>query len=109
MPDVHSLSDKADVIERVVALAAAMPDPLENSLPLQDGFIRSFYSGVPPQDLAARTPECLLAVVASVWQFLQKRKVGTAQVRVLDAADPAYAWSAGRTVVDQRRHAVSGR
>ena len=100
MPDAHSLSDKADVIERVVALAAAMPDPLENSLPLQAGFIRSFYSGVPPQDLAARTPECLLAVVASVWQFLQKRKVGTAQVRVLDAADPAYAWSAGRTVVD---------
>ena len=100
MPDVHSASDKADVMERVAALAAAMPDPPEYCLPLGDDFITSFYSGVPPQDLVTRTPECLLAVVASVWQFLQRRKVGAAQVRVLDAHDPSYAWSAGRTIVD---------
>ena len=100
MPDVHSANDKAGAIDRVVALAAALPATEGGALRLPEAFIRRFYRGVPPEDFRSRTAERLLAAVLSMWQFLQRRKPGGALVRVQDPGTPGSEWGTGLTVVD---------
>jgi glutamate dehydrogenase len=100
MPDIHSADDKASMIDRVVALAAARPTPPLGAPPLLEAFLRHFYLGVPPQDLVTRTPEALLTTAMASWDFLQARKPGAAHVRVATPSSGETGPGAPRTIVD---------
>lgn len=55
-------------------------------------FARSLFSGLSRTDLAARTPDDLVACARSLWDFAATRAPGTAKLRVL-RPDPAQsAW-----------------
>ncbi len=56
-------------------------------------FVRQFYSGSPPDELAGRGPEALVDMAAVAWDALQNRKTGTPKVNVIDAPGK------GRTII----------
>ena len=55
-------------------------------------FARSLFSGLSRTDLAARTPDDLVACARSLWDFAETRAPGTAKVRVLRPDPASSAW-----------------
>src|SRR5690242_14957237 len=75
--------DLSALIAAVVAVAEKKSTAKKNaSLPL---FIRQFYAASPPDELRSRDPEMLYDAAARAWDALQKRKVGTAKISVVNA------------------------
>lgn len=52
-------------------------------------FVRQFYAGSPPDELAGRTPEALVDMAAAAWEALQNRRAGSPKVNVIDAPGTA--------------------
>lgn len=60
-------------------------------------FARQFYAGLAIADLEARTPEALLAGVASIWSFFEQRDPDVPKVRVFR---PQGDWAGAPLVVE---------
>ena len=50
-------------------------------------FVRQFYAGSPPDELAGRTPQALCETAAAVWALMQNRKAGTPKIGIANSSD----------------------
>ncbi len=62
--------------------------------------VRQLYAQVPPDDLLAERPDDLYAAARSLWLFAQKRRPGTAKVRVYQPRRAEHGWEAPYGVVE---------
>ena len=90
---LHAETEKLALIDKVAAAAAKAKSGVD------EGFVRTFYKNVPPDDILPRPPEALVAAAEALWQFMAERRPGKAKIRVLPPGDKANTWTAGRTVV----------
>ena len=62
--------------------------------------IRQFYAHVPPEDLLSREQRDLFGAAKSLWEFAQRRKPGTATLRVFNPREAEEGWHSPRTIVE---------
>ncbi len=81
----------ADIIAAVVAVAdkRAAGKKAPQNAQLFARFVRQFFAGSPPDELAGRTPEALADMAAAAWDFFQTHKAGSAKVSVAAAGERA--------------------
>ncbi|HVO89551.1 MAG TPA: NAD-glutamate dehydrogenase, partial [Casimicrobiaceae bacterium] len=85
-------------VEEVIALLRSrMP---QQQSELLEPFVRRYYEGVDPEDLAERDPLDLYGSVLSHWQFGQKRDPGATRLRVINPTIEEHGWQSTHTVVE---------
>ena len=95
MTVIDSRKDK--IVNSVVAEARRRA---KGKTDLVETFVRAFYAGVAPQQLAERTPEALAGAALSALDTLAKRKPGESNVRVLNPDAKRDGWSTPNTVIE---------
>jgi glutamate dehydrogenase len=90
--------DEADLIERPARLARGRL-PREQA-DLAEAFVRLYYAGVDPEELAARAPEDLAGAAASHLAFGRRYAGGAPKVRVYNPRSEEHGWQCGHTVVE---------
>jgi glutamate dehydrogenase len=89
---------KAATIDEVVAqLYEKLPD--ETAVVL-DCFVREYYRGMAPEDLAGHTVLDLYGAAVALWNFAGTRRKGEALVRVLSPRLEDHGWRSPHTVVE---------
>ena len=95
---VRAEEQKNEAVEAVAALATRQLG--DGRAAAIAGFVRGFYSHVPPEDILARAPEDLCGAALSLWQFAETRQAGRAKLRVVDPRAGEEGWRAPRIVVE---------
>jgi glutamate dehydrogenase len=65
-----------------------------------EAFVRRYYEGAAPEDLAQRAVEDLVGAALSHWDFARQRAPGTECVRVLNPDLDAHGWRSTHTVIE---------
>jgi len=65
-----------------------------------EAFVRLFYANVSPDDIVEETPESLYRAALSLWKHGERRKPGTAKVRVFNPQSDEHGWQSPNTVVE---------
>ena len=90
---LHAETEKLALIDKVATAAA------KAKIGVDEGFVRTFYKNVPPDDILPRAPDALVSAAEALWRFMAERRPGKAKIQVLSPVDKANAWTAGRTIV----------
>ena len=65
-----------------------------------EAFVRRYYAGAAPDDLAQRAAEDLFGAALSHWDIARQRAPGTERVRVLNPDLDAHGWRSTHTVIE---------
>ncbi len=65
-----------------------------------EAFVRHFYRGVPPQDIAPTPLENLYGAVVSAWRFMAVRKPGRAKIRIYAPHLEEHGWEEPQTILE---------
>ncbi|AUN93834.1 NAD-glutamate dehydrogenase [Pseudazoarcus pumilus] len=92
---------RSNPVDRVVdAVAADIPQRLPAAEASRVApFVRHWFDGVDPADLAAVAVPDLCTALLSHWDLMQRRTPGRTLVRVLDPSTDAQGWGSPHTVV----------
>ncbi len=96
--DTRVRQRKTDRIEQVVAQLSERWDAAERDQ--VEAFVRAFYRGVPPADVADASAETLYGAAIAVWRFSELREPGHAKVRVYTPTSDEHGWDSPHTVVE---------
>ncbi len=89
---------ESGAIEAVVALVKARL-PRERRAQAER-FVRQYYAGVDPEDLAERSPEDLYGAALSHLAFAGRRESARPRMRVLNPAIEEHGWQSPHTVIE---------
>jgi len=89
---------KAEIVDKAAALTAERLSPERAGA--AERFLREFYGNVSPDDLVGETAESLYGAALSLWSHGQKRKPGSAKVRVFNPRLDEHGWRSPHTVVE---------
>ncbi len=89
---------KADLVERLATEAHKRVDKAQADS--AEAFVRRYFALVAPDDIIYTAFETLLGGALSLWQFGEKRKVGTPEVRLFNPTVEGNGWGLDHTVID---------
>jgi glutamate dehydrogenase len=87
--------DKAELIDRAIAVARSKSGRGGPPPETVDALLRAYYRHVAPEDILGRGELDVYGAIASHFRLAGERPQGTAQVRVCTPTVSEYGWSAG--------------
>lgn len=85
--------EKGRILRRVLAACRKRGDGSHQ-------FVEQFYRNVAPEDVCQRADNLLLGAALSAWAAMQRRRAGTAVVRVFNPDELEHGFNLDRTVVE---------
>jgi len=89
---------KADLVDRLATEAHKRVDKAQADS--AEAFVRRYFALVSPDDIIYTAFETLLGGALSLWQFGEKRKVGTPEVRLFNPTVEGNGWGLEHTVIE---------
>src|SRR5439155_25351215 len=95
---VKAATLESDVIEAVIARVRERL-PADQAVGCE-AFVRQYYGGVPPEDLAGRNPLDLYGAAVQHWNEMLRRAPGEMTVEVYNPTFEHHGWQSPHTVVE---------
>ena len=89
---------KAELIDAVVARVHDQP-PRQSS-EMAESFVRQYYGGVAPEDLAGFSSDALYGAALGLLKFAETRKPRTPRIRVYNPRHEEHGWQSTHTIIE---------
>jgi glutamate dehydrogenase len=89
---------KDELLDKVVSrVREQLP---EDQVPQVEEFVRQYYTWIPLEDLADRSPIDVYGAAVAHWSFAKQRPPGTPKIRVYNPLFDEHGWQSTHTVVE---------